>query len=107
MQCRLEPAGTGPWGVRCSHWAVISSGRSLQLEGVAPCQYKGPLDDVVQLPDIAWPAVGQKGLLEGLAKQLRGSLLAVQAQQDVLGQGQDILRPLPQGRKCTGMTLSR
>ena len=61
-----SPPVPAPGAYAGSHWAVISSGRSSSSR-VSLLPVPGPLDDVVQLPDIAWPAVGQKGLLEGLA----------------------------------------
>ena len=66
-------------------------------------QHDRPLDDVLQLADVARPVVGHQGL-DGLGVQVRDRLagaLGVDVQ-EVDRQLEDVLAPLAQARACAG-----
>src|SRR5436309_6358027 len=64
---------------------------------------RGPLDDMLQLPDVSWPVIAAKELLRTRRERARRTpQLVVIATKEVLREKRDVLRPLPQGGKPQG-----
>src|SRR5690554_5054363 len=65
---------------------------------IAVCQNHAPLDDVFQLPNVAWPMIVQ-AKLEGFVRQAKRALVVfgVELFEEVLRQQRQVLQPLAQG----------
>src|SRR5574337_1713466 len=68
---------------------------------MSQCEYRRPLDDVLELADIPWPIIlcqpGQRGLTEG---QVAAVELDPAELKKMLSQKRNILAALTQGGKC-------